>query len=156
MKENWQIIEITFSDILPLWQKQLWPHRTSKIETHSAMTWPWSSGSDIDMSIFDREVIYWGAYYNQVLVGVNSGHGVSDTEYRSRGLWVQPEWRRNGIGLELLNHTCEHALDRDYAMIWSLPRVKSLNAYNQAGFQEVGEHFSTETSDLNVYVKRYL
>ena len=151
-----RITEITWHDILPVWQFQLWPKRQSLIESHSAMTWPWSSESDIDMSIFDQPATYWGAYHNRILVGVNSGHGVSDTEYRSRGLWVDPDWRCQGIGSELLNHGCEYAQTQGYNMIWSLPRVSSIKTYTNAGFQEVGERFKTETSDLNVYVRRYL
>jgi len=151
-----KILEISWQDIRSIWQCELWPQRVSQIETHSAMTWPWSSNSDYDMSIFVRPVTYWGCYDNKILVGVNSGHGTSDSEYRSRGLWVDPDWRNQGIGTQLLTHTTEHASAQGYNMIWSLPRIVALETYTRAGFQEVGKRFKTETSDLNVYVRHYL
>ena len=151
-----KIEQISWSDIAPVWRFQLWPDRSSLIETHSAMTWPWTSDTEYDMSIFDQPATYWGAYENHILVGVNSGHGTTDSEYRSRGLWVDPDWRLKGIGRDLLEHTSNYASEQGYAMIWSLPRVCSIKTYLSAGFQEVGEPLTSETSEANIYVRQYL
>lgn len=156
MTENWVITEITFSDILSVWQEHLWPRRTSAYETHSAMTWPYTAETVYDMSIFDYPAIYWGVFKNDVLCGVNSGHATSDTEYRSRGLWVDPQWRSEGVGTALLNRTVEHAESEGYVMCWSLPRLSALNVYKRSGFVEVGGVVSTETSEQNIYVRCYL
>ena len=156
MNGNWAITEITFEDILPIWQDDLWPNRSSPYETHSAMTWPYGSDTQYDMSIFDYPVTYWGFYHNDRLRGVNSGHATNDTEYRSRGLWVDPAWRGQGLGLALLTQTINHAESLGYVMCWSLPRVSALSVYVAAGFSEVGDVISTETSDHNQYVRRYL
>ena len=156
MKQNLIITEITFSDILSVWQEHLWPDRTSDYETHSAMTWPWTTDSEYDMSIFDYPAIYWGFYDNEVLCGVNSGHATNDTEYRSRGLWVDPLLRSQGVGTALLYKTQEHAKSLGYVMCWSLPRVSALSVYVRSGFSEVGDVISTETSNHNQYVRRYL
>lgn len=156
MSGNWAITEITFEDILPVWQEHLWPHRNSDYETHSAMTWPYTSETAYDMTVFDNPAIYWGFYDNEQLCGVNSGHATSDTEYRSRGLWVDPIWRGEGVGTALLTKTVEHAESEGYVMCWSLPRVDALGVYQRAGFSEVGEVIETETSDRNIYVRQYL
>ena len=150
-----KITRISWSDISPVWQEHLWPNRASPYETHSAMTWPYTSETMYDMSIFDYPAVYWGFYDNGQLCGVNSGHATSDTEYRSRGLWVDPLWRSEGVGRALLNRTVEYARIQGYLMCWSLPRVSALNVYVHAGFQEVGERIVPETSDLNVYVRQY-
>lgn len=152
-----QITEISWQTILTVWQFQLWPGRKSLIETHSAMTWPYSDNPDaIDIKIFDRPVNYWGIWDGNLLVGVNSGHGTTQTEYRSRGLWVDESWRGQGLGQRLLTHTSEHAQSQGYDMIWSLPRITAINTYRLSGFCEQGDHFATETSELNVYVRKYL
>ena len=156
MNGNWVITEIRWHDILPVWQDDLWPMRTSPCETHSAMTWPYTSESEYDMTIFEYPVTYWGFWDNNRLCGVNSGHATSDTEYRSRGLWVDPQWRSEGVGTALLKITAEHAESEGYVMCWSLPRVSALSVYVGAGFSEVGDIISTETSDHNQYVRRYL
>lgn len=151
------ITEISWKTILTVWQFQLWPGRKSLIETHSAMTWPYSDNTDsIDITIFDRPASYWGIWDNDLLVGVNSGHGTTDTEYRSRGLWVDDSWRHQGLAQRLLTHTSDYARDQGYDMIWSLPRISAINTYRLCGFSEVGDHFATETSELNVYVRKYL
>lgn len=151
-----KITHISWNEIAQVWRFQLWPGRRSPIESHSAMTWPWTSDSDYDMQIFNQPVTYWGAYENHILVGVNSGHGTTDSEYRSRGLWVDPDWRFRGTGTKLLKHTCNYASDQGYAMIWSLPRVSIIKTYQSAGFKEVGDIMPTETSDQNIYVRQYL
>lgn len=155
MNENWLITEISYDDILPIWREHLWPNRTSPYETHSAMTWPYTSDIIYDMDIFNYPAIYWGFYDNDQLCGVNSGHATSDTEYRSRGLWVDPLWRSEGVGTTLLTKTLDHAKDLGYSMIWSLPRVSSVGAYYRAGFVDIGSQVKTETSDANIYVRRY-
>lgn len=155
MKQNWLITEITFPDIETIWLEHLWPHRTSPSESHSAMTWPYTSDKAYDMSIFDYPAIYWGCYDSDRLVGVNSGHATSKTEYRSRGLWVDPEYRSLGMATALLTKTVEYACALGYEMVWSLPRVSALATYHTVGFQDQGPTMSTETSDQNQYVRLY-
>jgi GNAT superfamily N-acetyltransferase len=155
MKQNWLITEISFTDIDFIWREHLWPMRTSAYETHSAMTWPYTSEQVYDMSIFDYEAIYWGCYDSDRLVGVNSGHATSESEYRSRGLWVDPDYRSQGMGITLLTKTVMYAESQGYEMVWSLPRVSALPTYHTVGFQDQGPVISTETSDQNQYVRLY-
>jgi len=55
MSENrYQTGLLSWKTILGVWQKELWPNRTSAIETHSAMTWPYeNSQPKHDMRVFD-------------------------------------------------------------------------------------------------------
>ena len=149
--------KIEFSDILPVWQCHLWPDRKSVIETHSAMTWPYSDNPNtIDMKIFEYQPTFWGAYRDNKLVGVNSGHKTTTTEYRSRGIWVDPDHRCQGISQTLFALTEHQAILEKCKMIWSMPRISALKSYVKSGFEIQGEKFVTETSPENIYAKKDL
>jgi GNAT superfamily N-acetyltransferase len=149
--------KISFDQILPIWQKELWPNRQSAIETHSAMTWPYSwPEKEIDMEIFNYDATFFGVFSKQKLIGVNSGHKSSEVEYRSRGIWVDPAFRKTGVAQLLFNMTAEQALNEECEMIWSIPRKTALKAYTKFGFMTVGDFFNTETSDANIYVLKRL
>lgn len=151
------IKRIPFDIILPIWQNKLWPGRESAIEPMSAMTWPFEGDPQpINMSIFEYEPVFWGVYIDDKLVGVNSGHRTSPTQYRSRGIWVDPEYRMHGISQQLFMMTEHQAVIEQCEMIWSIPRKTALNAYLKFGFRTVGDFFNTETSDANIYVKKQL
>jgi len=132
--------QITFEQIFPIWKNKLWPSRLSSIETHSAMTWPsLHPNQPYDMNVFTYPVYFFGSYHSDKLIGVNSGHLTSTTEFRSRGLWVDTEFRGMGLAKQLLENTIQQAMQSNASLIWSLPRTSSLHAYTSAGFTTVGE-----------------
>lgn len=151
-----QIKRTSFGNILPIWQQHLWPNRQSAIETHSAMTWPFEGDPDpIDMHIFSYPATFWCVLVDEQMIGVNSGHRTSDTQYRSRGIWVHPDWRGQHIADLLFSELESQALLEGCELIWSIPRKTALRAYTKFGFQTVGDFIGTETSDANIYaVKR--
>jgi len=146
---------ITFEEILPIWETKLWPGRESAIETHSVMTWPHSmvyfQREEYDMSIFNYDAHFWGTFIDGDLVGVNSGHLTSNTEYRSRGIWVDPSFRGKGIAQILLQMTNHSAVMSGADMIWTMPRKTALSSYTRFGFKTVGDFFGTETAEANIY-----
>ena len=145
---------IDFDTIQTIWEKNLWPNRTSAIETHSAMTWPFEGNPDsIDMNIFNYPATFWGVYLDSRLVGVNSGHKTTDEQYRSRGIWVDPEYRKRGVAQMLFLMTAHQAKVEGCEMMWSIPRKTALPAYTKFGFETVGDYIVTETSEANIYVK---
>ena len=144
---------ISFEQILSVWKNELWPDRESPIETHSAMTWPYSwPEKEIDMEIFNYDATFFGVFSKQKLIGVNSGHRSSEVEYRSRGIWVDPAFRKTGVAQLLFDMTQDQAESEGCEMIWSIPRKTALPAYTKFGFMTVGDYFGTETSDANIYV----
>ena len=152
-----KLIRLSFDQILDIWQKKLWPNRTSAIETHSAMTWPYEGApEEYDMNVFKYPATFWGLFIDEKLVGVNSGHKTSDTQYRSRGIWVDPDYRKQGIAQNLFNMTKHQAILEKCEMIWSIPRKTALPAYTKFGFETVGDYIVTETSEANIYVRRSL
>jgi len=147
-----QCKKISFEQISEVWRTRLWPDRQSPIETHSAMTWPFSwPEQEIDMDIFNYPATFWGAFDGERLVGVNSGHRTSETEYRSRGIWVDPDYRGRGIANTLFSMLQNQAVIEGCEMIWSIPRKTALKAYTKFGFQTVGDFIETETADANIY-----
>ena len=149
-----QISRIDFQTIEDIWQTELWPNRTSAIESHSAMTWPFEGKPEsIDMNIFDYPATFLGAYIDNKLVGVNSGHKTTNEQYRSRGIWVDPEYRKRGVAQMLFLMTAHQAKIEGCEMLWSIPRKTALPAYTKYGFQTVGDYIVTETSEANIYVK---
>lgn len=148
---------ITFDEILPIWQNELWPDRESAIEPMSAMTWPYEGDPQpIDMSIFDYEPTFWGVYIDNKLIGVNSGHRTTDQAYRSRGIWVDPAQRGKRISQTLFALLTHQAQIEGCDMVWSIPRKSALQAYTNAGFQTVGDFIETETSEANIYAYKFL
>lgn len=147
---------IDFPTIQDVWRTKLWPNRTSPIETHSAMTWPDSATEQYDMKIFENTASFFGVFVDGTLIGVNSGHRTSDTHYRSRGLWVDPSFRKQGIAQVLFQLTEQQAVDEGCSFVWSVPRKTALSAYQRFGFNTVGGFFGTETSDANIYVIKNL
>ena len=145
---------LDFNTIKTIWENNLWPNRSSAIETHSVMTWPYEGNPEqYDMEIFNYPATFWGAYLDNKLVGVNSGHRTTEEQYRSRGIWVDPEYRKRGVAQMLFLMTAHQAKVEGSEMLWSIPRKNALPAYIKYGFQSVGDYIVTETSEANIYVK---
>lgn len=131
---------ITFEEINSIWSTKLWPNRVSKIETHSAMTWPPTNfGKPYSMEVFTYPATFLGIYDNNKLIAVNSGHLTNKHEYRSRGLWVDPEYRGQKLAQQILLATIDQAKKETRGLIWSIPRLTALPAYEKVGFKTVGD-----------------
>jgi GNAT superfamily N-acetyltransferase len=143
-----KIKRITFEEVLPLWKK-LW-HPKEDIQKRSGRRLLY--GFDRSVITNDNiEVTYFGAEIDGKIVGVNSGY--IHTGYRSRGLYVLPEHRRNGISQALFKATEEDAKKKSIAYIWSMPRETALSAYKKFGFHIVSDFFYGEYGQ-NCFVMR--
>ena len=92
---------VEYDVILPIWEQFLWPGRID-IKNMSSMQYL----SGYDVKIYDRYAPYFFAYYiDNNIAGINSAHKSSQTEFRSRGLYVFDEYRNQGIGKQLLEYT---------------------------------------------------
>lgn len=138
---------ISWDQILHIWRTHLWPNRTSLIEHHSAMLYLGGH----DMNNFNYRVDLIGYHIDDKLVGVNSSHRCSDGSYRSRGLWVDPEYRGRGIGQRLLRQSIEYKGNATF--VWSYPRQSSWNTYKAVGFQLTSDWQASETSEANAYCR---
>jgi GNAT superfamily N-acetyltransferase len=140
--------EISYDKCLPLWE-QLWNARVSPIEPTSAMILP----EDRTIRAYSNEIgppTFLGVFDGSYLIGVNSYHDVGEQQ-RSRGLFVLPEYRGQGVGLWLLKETLSR---RDpNKLMFSFPKEQALTTYTRAGFKVTSERmFDFHENKANYYV----
>lgn len=140
------IEKATWEDTFFIWKNYLWPNRPDPIEPISAMLFMGGYGTNHTPSFFCIR-------NNDAIIAINSGHECEDGTYRSRGLWVDPVFRKQGLGTKLLSHTIQYGIKSGYNLIWSLPRITSKSVYINAGFEICSDWFATDTSDKNAYCK---
>ena len=149
--------KISFEDILPIWENKLWPNRESAIEGISAMTWPYEGNPEpIDMNIFEYQPTFYGVFMDNKLIGVNSGHRTTDTQYRSRGIWVDPDYRKRGVAQLLFVLTEHQARIEKCEMMWSIPRKTALTAYTKFGFTRRGPFGDYGDDPASVFMEKSL
>ena len=150
------IREITFEEILPMWQ-QLWEGRKSPIEPVTSMVY--LGGHDMSIKTA-YEPMFLGVFDEDnpdELVAVNSGVRTSPKLYRSRGLYVLESHRRKGFASWLLEETADQAWTEGCTEVWSLPRQAAYPAYVKAGFRKTSEWIDDGVEfGPNCYVMRYL
>lgn len=130
--------EVEFSEVLPIWSIKLWPGRESPIKAMSSMT----LDETYDMEIYDKyNPYFWAIFCGNEIVAVNSGHQTSDTEFRSRGLYADPEHRGKGLAKQVLNATISRAKELGMKTVWTVPRQASMPAYESVGFERVSDWF---------------
>ena len=145
------ITQIDFDTIYPVWGNFLWSKRTSKIETNSAMVY--LGGIDINNMYYTPS--FFAYIHNGIIYGVNSGHKCSNESYRSRGLYVFPEHRNQGIGSKLLSATIDQAKKENSKFIWSYPKQASWKTYEKVGFN-LSSIWEKSEMDINAYCMRSL
>jgi len=141
-----------FDEVELYWYFYLWPLR-KRIRSMNDMTYLGGH----DRQIYEK---YKPSFFvfesNKEVVAVNSCHKSSDDEMRSRGLWVKPECRRQGITYKLFDAIFDEALSQQCKYVWSLPRKTALAAYEASGFVKTSDWLETETSEANCYVRKIL
>jgi GNAT superfamily N-acetyltransferase len=142
-----KIRTIPFEEILPIWRDYLWPERYSSIDSNSAMCFL----GGYDLVNMQATPIFFSCVNGGEIVGVNSGHMCKDSHYRSRGLYVFPNFRGKGIGTALLRATIEQAKKEGAVLCWSYPKLTSWSVYEKVGFRLASEWEKSETSDANAY-----
>ena len=137
----------TFEDIYDTWDKKLWPNRVSKIESRSSLFWDarlWEGYGNISIwiqkkKIWQYEPTFFCIKDNDNIIGVNSGFRTENKVYRSRGLYVDRDYRTQGLSQILLKATIQQGIQEGCVWVWTLPRKTALSAYNKSGFFKVGK-----------------
>ena len=145
------ITTTSFDEVFPIWRNFLWPDRTSVIEKHSAMLFL----TGFDLKNFEYEPTFLCYLIKDTVAGINSGHKCCDGSYRSRGLYVFPEYRGKGIGTLLLKETASQAARENCSFIWSYPRQSSWSTYLSAGFVLASNWLESE-NNINAVCRREL
>jgi GNAT superfamily N-acetyltransferase len=138
MKYSTSIVD--FRTIFPIWKEKLWPERLSDIKMMSSMMYL----GGYDTSIYNKYSPTFFTVYNNNgdIIGVNSGHKTTNNLYRSRGLWVDPLYRLQGISGILFCELYGQAMKESCKAIWSIPRKTALPAYKKYGFIQTSDFFN--------------
>ncbi len=144
---------ITFEEVYPIWDKNLWNGRLSEIKSMSSMMFL----EGYDMTIYSKYIPKFWGLYDENLIGVNSGFQSSEFEYRSRGLWINKNYRKRGYSSYLLNAAINEALVLGCEKIWSIPRKAALKSYEAVGFSRCS-NWTDEGMEFgpNCYVQKIL
>jgi len=146
----YNIKKITYDEILSVWKEHM-PNMS--LTPTSAMNCMRELKFDIETEIHEQIDTYdlkneeftptfWGAFHNDNLVGVNSGHMCLHKLYRSRGLFVFPEHRKKRLGQKLLLKTISQGYHEKAVGVWSYPSLDAWITYHHAGFFLRGHTFS--------------
>jgi len=103
-----------------------------------------------DIKNMDYAPTFIAYFLDNQIVGVNSGHKCSDNGYRSRGLYVFPEYRGRGIGVELLKETIKLGKTTGCTYVWSYPKNSSWKTYSKAGFN-LSTDWEKSENGMNAY-----
>lgn len=148
-----KIIDLTWDLIYPIWRDRLWPNRVSPIEPASAIKY--LGGIDMDNTL--HQPCLFGMEVDDTIVGVNSVIECADGGYRSRGLWVNPDYRKQQIAKKLLEHAIDIARSNSAYYIWSMPRQSAWPAYRSAGFIQSSDWFDKDVEfGPNCFVRKDL
>lgn len=147
-------IRCDFSEVLEIWTRSLWPERKSIIRSISAIKF--LGGADPNIYKF-ADPVFWAIHCGTEIVGVNSGLTSGPCEFRSRGLWVHPTFRRRGLAAQLLLAAEEEARRRRMKTFWSIPRTVSLGPYLKTGMKISSLPLSEDFEfGPNVFAAKYL
>ena len=147
------IKEVDFATIEYVWRNKLWPGRPSLIEPYSAMMF---MHDRYDVTFASRPRVFLGGYIDDKLIAVNSLHLSEKYMARSRGIWVDPEFRNNGYGTQLLCETNAKALELKANAIWSFPRKGSFTTYKNAGYVRISSWLDHGEFGPNCYAICFL
>lgn len=127
----------TYDEILPLWKK-LW----SKHDFESTSCMLYLGGYDPNIPK-KYAPCFFAAIENDRPIGVLSAHHSSPEHCRLRGLFVEPEFRNNGVASKLVEMAIGFAQNSHAKLVWATPRRNSLGIFMLLGFNQTGD-FITE------------
>ena len=148
--------KITWDQILHVWKEHL-PNMA--LEKNSAMCLFLNNGKILekrwdepmyDLQNMEFPATFWGAFDDDKLIGVNSGHMTLNKFYRSRGLYVQEEYRKKHIGRKLLMKTMAQAKHEKAIACWSYPKNSAIKCYQSLGFHSSGQDFNFHYEGDNI------
>ena len=142
-----------FSEVLPVWEKHLWPGRKSPIEP----TNPISHTGEYVLSLSQAEHFFLKALEGDQICGVISAIRTGEDHLRVRGIFVFPQFRKKGVGSALIKQVIKRANDMGVKTLWSLPRKSAYPFYSSNNFEPKGPWFEGEMEfGAHRYVERPL
>lgn len=131
------IKQVNFETVLPIWENQLWPNRKDPVKPTNNLQYLGGR----DKLISEQLPVFFAVFDGNCIVGVNSGLPTLHGGFRSRGIWVDPAYRKKGVGAMLLNAVIDYARSNGYSYAWSMPRQSALHAYTSVGYIQTSDFF---------------
>lgn len=129
--------KIEWETIHEIWRDYLWKGRVSAIKPTNGL----KLFGGYDKEIEKNTPTFFGVFIADKCVGVNSGHATGNTQYRSRGIYVFPEYRGKGFSQILFQAIETQGRSEGKHVLWSMPRESALPAYERYGFNQVSKMF---------------
>jgi len=143
---------VNFETIYPIWKDKLWKGRVTKIESSNPIDYL----GKYNPKIMENKPICFACYNDNKIIGVNSLLPTSNTFCRSRGLYINTEYRLKNVGKKLIETTLNYANILEFKYIWSMPRKSSLPFYLKCGFKQVSEFDEQYEFGPNCFVIKQL
>jgi GNAT superfamily N-acetyltransferase len=101
--------------------------------------------------------VFLGAYSEDTLIGVLSGHKTTEEHFRGRGLFILPEHRNSGVASLLIAALIQEARKSGANLLWAAPRKTNLPLFLKLGFEQASD-FTNEGFQFgpNCYVRLLL
>ena len=154
--------QVTWEEIRNVWEEHLWPNKKNGVAKANEWTWECHKnklGKDKDMAK-NVEPTFFGIWSNNKLVAVNSCYISNKNSFwrywRSRGLWVDPEFRNQGYATIILTRSKEYAKENYGSWMWTVPRQSAFKAYHKAGFLQKSDWFDDGQYGPNYIAATYL
>lgn len=133
--------KIKWYEIYDIWKNHLWPLRVSEIEPVTSMLYL----GGYDILVKENTPVFLGIRDGGGhIIAVNSIVKVDKRECRSRGLWVYPQCRGNGLAKIILEASIEEAKKTGCEILWTMPREGALEAYESVGFVQTTDWIENE------------
>ena len=137
------IKEITFEQILDCWKTGLWSKyvdqnlKINRVNTTTQKNYCYRVIEYLNQEQIERllKPIYIGYFTDEIIVGVESGYKTNKDYFRVRGLWVDKNYRGQGVATQLVQYFENLCVEK---YLWTIPRDSALNFYLKYGFRVDG------------------
>ncbi len=133
-----ELRRLDWDQVKPIWDTKLWPGRDSEPVTSMKYL------GGYEMPYKDQTPTFMGIVTGDHIVAVNSYVRTHDDEYRSRGLWVDPNFRGQGHAKSILEYMADWIQQEGGTTVWTMPREEALPAYQAAGFIRTSGWFNAD------------
>ena len=154
--------QISFDEIQIIWEEYLWPDKKNGVAKANEWTWKWHKPELEKDKQMAKEVepIFVCIKSGLEIVAVNSCY-LSGKEglfnyWRSRGLWVHPDFRGHKYSSVLLIWCLEYAKKQGGTYMWTVPRKSAFPAYKSVGFVKYSSWFDDGQYGPNCIAAVYL
>jgi GNAT superfamily N-acetyltransferase len=142
------IEEISFEQIMDYWTFGLWAkyaakgYKINRTNTTSQKNYCYRVIEYLTQEQIDTllKPIYIGYNDDGIIVGVESGYRTNLDYFRVRGLWVNPNYRGQGIATQLIKYFEDRCKEK---YLWTIPRESALGFYIKYGFAITGKSVKT-------------